>query len=837
VSPVGTSAGRLVLLATVALAPLLAGCPPYPATTCATDGDCPDDYVCNMERFYCQPRYVPTDGGHLDPNDPCGDHSECDDGNVCNGSEQCNQQTHRCEGATLPHPGFHDRAACGTRGECARGLCEERADECIASVSLGVAHSCVVDFGGQVFCFGRNDSSQLGTGDHELRGEPTLVAGLTGIAQVSAGMNFTCARGSAGEVWCWGLNSDGQLGIGLNDTFRETPTQVVGITDAVELSARRFHACALLANGQLWCWGNNENGQLGDLSIARRNQPVQAQLPDGLEIVELATGGYHTCVLSSEGRVWCWGGSWGGQLGDGTTGTYRREPQEVPDLENIVTIGLGEEHSCALATDGRLWCWGAMNIDVAQLGAGHLGGSNVPVEVAGITDAVEIRTGMYHSCARLQDGHVRCWGYNHVGQLGDESHHNRVEPVEPHFSVESVTLDLAAGGSHSCARMLNGAVYCWGDNNWGQIGSGDTSVAMSPAGVTDISDVTEVAAGGFHSCAATAEPGGPSVYCWGLNNNGQLGIGSDVEYDRPQRVTLTTTGAEVHVRASFYHTCAFDTVAWCWGFNWAGQLGTGNTDSAPSPQAVVGLPNDVIDMALGYDHSCVLTLDGDVYCFGNNAHGEIGDGTNKGRLQPTLVSGIGVVAEISSRIWHTCARNTAGEVWCWGYRFGSTPVRINGVTGALSVAAGGEHSCAVDGMNLAWCWGGNSAGALGDGSFTSSDAPVQVATLTDVASVSASWNNTCAVTSVTSGGQAHCWGGNDVGELGTGETVSINSPGRVLGLGTALQISAAEYHTCAVVSGGAASCWGSYGHGQLGSVESSPTLKPVEVVNLPCRRD
>lgn len=825
----------VVRAATCTLAVLAASCPPFPAARCASDSDCPAAYICNVDKQYCQPLHLPDDGGSEDGRGPCRENSDCVDSNPCDGTDRCNTQAHQCEPPELPFAGFYDRLHCAAGGECVGGICRARDAECVAGLTLGIAHSCAVDFQGTLLCWGRNDSGQVGNGNHEHQANPVVVSGLAPVSQVAAGMDFTCALTTGGAVHCWGRNQHGQLGVGSSADELLAPQQVASIESVIELRARRFHACARLASGEVWCWGNNENGQLGDNTTSQRNLPVKAQLPTDVEFTAIAPGGYHTCALTSAGAVWCWGGDWAGQLGSGTRGTWRTQPEKIaapalPQTEPSYTaIASGEEHSCALTTERTVFCWGAGNMNFGQLGEGYPRGSTLPVAVAGLTDVVDISVGMYHSCARLRSGEIRCWGYNHVGQLGDESHVNRNTPTQPLFSVETAALAIAAGGSHSCARLEDGAVYCWGDNSWGQIGSGDTTVAISPAAVTDISNVSEIAAGGFHTCAATALG---QVYCWGLNNSGQLGIGSTAEYDRPQLVTSGLTAGDTHVRANFYHACAFDTEVWCWGSNAYGQLGTGDRVDSLVPSQVTGIPAAVTDVAVGYDHTCALTVAGEVYCWGSNSSGQIGDGTNQQRLRPTRVGGLVNVVELSARIWHNCARTAAGEIWCWGYDYQATPSRVDGLGTMISVAAGGEHSCAVDDLGRGWCWGSNRYGALGNGVFDVGDSPpVQVINLTDVAAIATSWNNTCART--TSGG-VWCWGANDVGELGTGSTASISAPGRVGNLAPADVLSAGELHTCAVTVGPAAACWGSFSHGQLGNGDSSPTLKPVPVVNLRC---
>ena len=336
---------------------------------------------------------------------------------------------------------------------------------------------------------------------------------------------------------------------------------------------------------------------------------------------------------------------------------------------------------------------------------------------------------------------------------------------------------VVAGEFHTCALTTGGAVWCWGDNPYGQLGDGTTTQRMTPVAVKLEADIVAIAAGADHTCALTT---GGAVTCWGGNWDGQLGDGTTSNHLDPVAVSGLGSGVAA-IAAGGDHTCALTTAGavMCWGTNYDGQLGDGTTDERPTPVAVQGLESGVVAIAAGLMHTCALTTSGAAKCWGTNYTGQLGDGTIDTRLTPAAVSGLG--------------------------------------GGAAAIAAGGYHTCALLDGGAARCWGGNRDGQLGDGTTDDRLTPTPVSGLSSgVAAIAAGAYHTCAL---LNGGAVRCWGSNQYGQLGDATTGDrLLTPAAVRGLGSGVAaIAAGDDHTCVLTTGGAVKCWGSNEYGQLGN--------------------
>jgi len=352
--------------------------------------------------------------------------------------------------------------------------------------------------------------------------------------------------------------------------------------------------------------------------------------------------------------------------------------------------------------------------------------------------AVAIAGGSSHSCLLTSSRGVKCWGQNAFGQLGNGTTADSLTPVNVSGLTSGVTA-ISVGGHHSCALTGTGGVECWGRNDHGQLGDGTTTDRPTPVPVSGLTNsVVAVAAGYFHTCALTLADG---VKCWGENVYGQLGDGTNDERDAPVDVSGLTSGVH-RIAAGQYHTCAVTNAGGvrCWGNNNSGQLGDGSQfNTRNTPVDVVGLSNGIARVAAGFSHTCALTTGSGVKCWGDNGAGELGDGTTETRLTPVDVSGlISGVAAIGLGGSHSCALTNAGAATCWGWNVDGelgdgtttdrhTAVPVSGLTGGVVVAAAGEHhTCAVFSSGVAECWGLNSSGQLGDGTVAERHTPVDV---------------------------------------------------------------------------------------------------------------
>ncbi len=609
------------------------------------------------------------------------------------------------------------------------------------ALTAGANHTCALTTTGGVKCWGENGSGQLGNNSSVNSSTPVDVADLSsGITALVAGTSHTCALTDTGGVKCWGSNGGGRLG---NNTTTPSPIPVnvlnLGGT-ASALAAGFDHTCAVV-NGGVKCWGDNRVGQLGNDSTTNSPNPVQvSNITSGATVI--VAGFRHTCALTANG-VQCWGLNNTGQLGNGQT-TNSTVPVPVQNLSSGVNrLAAGTSHTCALTNTGGMQCWGANNS--GQLGDGSLA-RLVPVNVEGLSSGVTaLAAGTEHNCAII-DGGVKCWGYNNRGQLGNNSTANSATPVavsELSSGMSPLNTALAAGAGHSCALTASGGVRCWGDNTYGQLGDDSTTQRLTPVAVVGLPDgsiVTALAAGNNHTCALLSDG---RVYCWGRNNNGQLG-GATATFSTTPSLVQGSAGVTALV-AGADHTCVLsNTGERCWGANSSGQLGNQQTTSSATPVLIGGLSGTVSTLAAGATHTCAMTDTG-VQCWGANASGQLGDGTIESKLQPVTISEFAAV---------------------------------------VPLGAGANHTCAAT-VNGASCWGANGRGQLGDGTQVNKLAPVAVQNLGKPAVLAGGSEHTCALVN----GGVKCWGSNFRGQLGDGTNAQPLTPVTVIGTSTTLKLT------------------------------------------------
>lgn len=345
-----------------------------------------------------------------------------------------------------------------------------------ATVTAGHWFTCSVDAGGQVLCWGRNDDGQLGDGTTTDRSVPAPVVGIDDAVSVSAGPDHACAILADGTVRCWGRNDRGQLGDGTSGNIRTTPVAVSGLGSVVALALSTWNTCALRTDAEVMCWG--AGGSNGDGTWTNRTSPVfVAGLGGGGGAERIAGGAFHTCAIGTNDKVVrCWGNNDSGQV-RGQAGTQALSAVVVAGLSGLsaTSLGLGGFHSCATIDDGTIRCWGADWL--GQLGDGPGDSQPGPATVSGISSATQVAAGYWQSCAVLDDATVKCWGR----QTGLDADGTDQSDVPLAVVGLSGAVGVVSGVFHSCANISGGAV-CWGNNTYGQLGSNNS--ASNPPGLS-----------------------------------------------------------------------------------------------------------------------------------------------------------------------------------------------------------------------------------------------------------------------------------------------------------------------------------------------------------------
>ena len=394
------------------------------------------------------------------------------------------------------------------------------------TVAVGRYFTCAALTGGEVKCWGSN--SHAGVGKERGSPQATSVVGLSAVKSLAAGTEHTCALLDSNGVKCWGMNVSGELGDGTYvDSL--TPVGVFGLSSGVStLNAGGEQSCAVLLDTTGVCWGVGGIGYGATPTPIRNPQTPMGTLLSGLSWI--GGGWFHSCaMLGGFGK--CWGQNQNGELGNNSN-LASNDPVDVSSITDATQMSSGANHNCAIVQGGEVACWG-LNDD-GQLGDSGTTSSSVPVPVFGITNATQVSAG-YFSCARHGDSSVSCWGANDDGQLGNGGGVGSSVPV-PVVGVSSA-VEVGVGASHACALMLDGTVMCWGDDSFGQLGNGLSFVdSPVPVLVEGVVGATELAVGDQHACVRLSDG---NAKCWGNNLSGQLGNGGQFgKFPTPQDVKL-----------------------------------------------------------------------------------------------------------------------------------------------------------------------------------------------------------------------------------------------------------------------------------------------------------
>ena len=585
------------------------------------------------------------------------------------------------------------------------------------SVAAGNSFSLGVTEDGILYSWGENSfTNKLGDGSGVNQSSPVLVstsniASGAKFVSVAAGSEHALALATDGSLYGWGSNWQGMIGDGTR-TSRPIPVLVpTGVPmsgdSVVAISAGSYHSIALTAGGDVFTWGSGGSGSLGNGGRSGANTPtavITSNLPEGAVFYSIAAGSNNSLAITSNGELYSWGYNGDGQLGIGLPPLVQPTPLAVstsslPVGTTFSAIAVGYDHSLALSFDGLLYAWGAN--DEGQLGDGtqSLSAVVLPVSTSSFpvgTTFSQIVAGKQYSMALSSEGVVYAWGDNYWGQLGDGTSVDSYLPVRVSTSgmpdPTTTFSSIAVGWYHSLALTANGQLFTWGSNSYAQLVRSTppsdrklptpADSAKLPSGVT----FTSLAANPLSTLALGSDG---RIYGWGYNSYGQLGNGTNTSPN--PHTTVSTAGAlagksVVRISGGTHHFIGLDSAGalYSWGANtdeystFVGQLGVGGSPASSNLPLVPDLSlvpaaTTFTFASAGYFSSTAISATGDLYAWGENSAGQLGNGTQVDAYLPTAVSTSSLPVGTTFKSFyagfeHAVALSVAGDLYAQGKR-------------------------------------------------------------------------------------------------------------------------------------------------------------------------
>ena len=763
-----------------------------------------------------------------------------------------------------------------------------------AQISCGGLFSSAIQSNGTLWSWGLNTFGALGLSDTTTRSSPVQVGTLSNWSQVACGYHYTLATKSDGTLWAWGNNSRGQLGTS-NTTHRSSPVQTGAIgTSYTKVTTSGlfgvFQSQVIDNQGFLWVcgysqpgvFGNNISGTLnffnrtnnynsfsnnirstgttsygiltegvlivtGAVSFAgydgtsMRSSPIQigslsswSKLPGGVSgtawslaidnsntlygfgdntgwrmnyqmalpyynvsrtvtindgqqlristpiasnVSYVSTGAQAAAYIKTDGTLWAWGLNTFSQVGVPTL-PYTLTPKISTFLPNNVnSIGTGQNYSVVIQSNGTLWSWGRNQF--GQLGLTILTTRSSPIQIGTESYWTQVACGYIHTLAIQSNSTLWSWGSNASGQLGLNTSTNHSSPTQ--VGALSVWAQIALGrGSQSLAIQSDGTLWSWGQNNFGQLGLSNTTGRSSPVQVGIESYWTQISAGDKHSLAIQSDG---TLWAWGNNSFGQLGLSDRT--DRSSPVQVGALSVWTVIACGYNHSLAIQSngTLWSWGNGIDGRLGTGGATYSSPVQ--VGALSVWTRIAAGFASSLSIQSNGTLWAWGNSQLSQLGLNTTNNVFSPVQVGALSVWAKISTGFNHSFGVSSNGSLYVWGansfaqlgddWNTVYSPIQISSFSDWTQVMYGTNFAIAKRANGTLWSWGTNGSGQLGVSDFVGKETPVQIGTML--------WSSIAVgdgfVAATKYDGTLWTWGDNSFGQLGQGNSVNRNSPVQV----------------------------------------------------------
>ena len=544
----------------------------------------------------------------------------------------------------------------------------------VAAVSVGINHSAAVKKDGTLWAWGSNQYGQLGINSTSSNSSPINVGSDTTWSDVSCGLNYTIALKKDGTMWSWGANYYGQCGdSAFSGASRSSPVQISALTGSWQkISAGTSHAAAITTGNQLWTWGFNYNGTLGNnvVEVAIYSSPIQTAYAT-YNWKDVKCGDSYTMALKVSGTLWNWGYNYAGQVGINNTEAYIISPMQTvaygknwleisPSSAAIGILGGGAE-----STDNMLFSWGS-NYS-GGLGDNTIINRSSPVQIyGGGGNWTSINGGPSHAGAIKQDGTLWMWGINIFGILGTGDTIFRKSPIQTAVGGND-WAQISCGAYHTAALKDDQSIWTWGYNYYGQLGDGSTVPTSTPVILDTNYDWNYVSCGANFTAAIKASD--KSLWTWGFNQYGQLGNGySGSGTDQSSPVQISGGGQWSAVSCGYSHAAAIDYSTkelYLWGHNNYGQLGLGNTADQNTPNLLAS-SEQWLYVSCGDFHTAAIKLTGELFLWGGNFYGQLGTGnyTNYSSPVQTVVAGVDWYKVAVAN--HTVATKTDGSLYVWG---------------------------------------------------------------------------------------------------------------------------------------------------------------------------